>query len=162
VLQLADPSKPYVVTCDASDIGVGAVLEQESGHGPHPVAFASRKFFSAERIILCMNGSCSPLSTRSRNGARTCMVVVPSSKRTIIHCVIWILLAKGNLFRTPPCPRPDRIVPLDYAHWILFPTADLASKYDVVTGEGFPHRGFSLSPPLQGMIPLIRTTSTLP
>jgi hypothetical protein len=29
--------------------------------------------------ILCMNGSFSPLSTGSRNGARTCMVVVSSS-----------------------------------------------------------------------------------
>ena len=48
VLQLADPSKPYIVTCDASDIGIGAVLEQESEHGPHPIAFASRKLSSAE------------------------------------------------------------------------------------------------------------------
>jgi hypothetical protein len=49
VLQLADPTKPYVVTCDASDLGIGAVLEQEQDDGPHPVAFASRKLSSAER-----------------------------------------------------------------------------------------------------------------
>ena len=48
VLQLADPSKQYIVTCDASDIGIGAVMEQESEHGPHPVAFASRKLSSAK------------------------------------------------------------------------------------------------------------------
>jgi RNase H-like domain found in reverse transcriptase len=48
VLQLADSSKPYIVTCDASDIGIGAVLEQEGEHGSHPVAFASRKLSSAE------------------------------------------------------------------------------------------------------------------
>jgi hypothetical protein len=53
---------------------------------------------------------------------------------------------------------PDRIGPLAYAHWVWFPVADLASKYDIVTAEGFPHRGFSLSPPLQGMLPLVRTT----
>jgi hypothetical protein len=41
VLQLADSSKPYIVTCDASDIGIGEVLEQEGEHGSHPVAFAS-------------------------------------------------------------------------------------------------------------------------
>jgi RNase H-like domain found in reverse transcriptase len=49
VLQLADSSKPYIVTCDASDIGIGAVLEQEGEHGSHPVAFASRKLSNAEK-----------------------------------------------------------------------------------------------------------------
>jgi hypothetical protein len=49
VLQLADPAKPYIVTCDASDVGIGAVLEQESENGPNPVAFASRKLSGAER-----------------------------------------------------------------------------------------------------------------
>jgi hypothetical protein len=48
VLQLADSSKPYIVTCDACDIGIGAVLEQEGEHGSHPIAFASRKLSSAE------------------------------------------------------------------------------------------------------------------
>jgi hypothetical protein len=48
VLQLADSSKPYILTCDASDIGIGALLEQEGEHGPHPVAFASRKPSSSE------------------------------------------------------------------------------------------------------------------
>jgi RNase H-like domain found in reverse transcriptase len=49
VLQLADFSKPYIVTCDASDIGIDAVLEQEGERGSHPVAFASRKLSSAEK-----------------------------------------------------------------------------------------------------------------
>jgi RNase H-like domain found in reverse transcriptase len=49
LLQLADSSKPYVVTCDTSDIGIGAVLEQEGEHGSHPVAFASRKHSSAQK-----------------------------------------------------------------------------------------------------------------
>jgi RNase H-like domain found in reverse transcriptase/Reverse transcriptase (RNA-dependent DNA polymerase) len=49
VFQLADSSKPYIVTCDASDIGIGAVLEQEGEHGSHPVAFASRKLSNAEK-----------------------------------------------------------------------------------------------------------------
>jgi RNase H-like domain found in reverse transcriptase len=40
VLQLADSSKSYIVTCDASVIGIGAVLDQEGEHGSHPVAFA--------------------------------------------------------------------------------------------------------------------------
>jgi RNase H-like domain found in reverse transcriptase len=49
---LADPSKPYIVTCDQSYIGIGAVLEQESEHVPHPVAFASRKLSIAEKNYL--------------------------------------------------------------------------------------------------------------
>jgi RNase H-like domain found in reverse transcriptase len=49
VLQLADSYKPYIVTCDASDIGIGAVLEQKGEHGYHPVAFASRKLSGAEK-----------------------------------------------------------------------------------------------------------------
>jgi hypothetical protein len=37
---------------------------------------------------------------------------------------------------------PDRIGPFAYAHWVWLPVADLASKYDIVTGEGFPHKVF--------------------
>jgi hypothetical protein len=48
VLQLADPAERYIVTCDASDVGIGVVLEQESENGPHSVAFASRKLSGAE------------------------------------------------------------------------------------------------------------------
>jgi RNase H-like domain found in reverse transcriptase/Reverse transcriptase (RNA-dependent DNA polymerase)/Integrase zinc binding domain/Chromo (CHRromatin Organisation MOdifier) domain/gag-polyprotein putative aspartyl protease len=43
-LSPADPSKPYVVTTDASDVGLGAVLEQDG----KPVAFESRKLHGAE------------------------------------------------------------------------------------------------------------------
>jgi hypothetical protein len=49
VLQLADPAKPYIVTCDASDVENGAVLKHKGENGPHPVAFASRKFSGAEK-----------------------------------------------------------------------------------------------------------------
>jgi RNase H-like domain found in reverse transcriptase len=49
VLQLADSSKRYIVTCDVSDICISAVLEQEGENGPHPVAFASRKISSADK-----------------------------------------------------------------------------------------------------------------
>jgi RNase H-like domain found in reverse transcriptase len=49
VFQLADSSKPCIVTCDASDIRIGAVLEQKGEHGSHPDAFASRKLSSAEK-----------------------------------------------------------------------------------------------------------------
>jgi RNase H-like domain found in reverse transcriptase len=38
-----------VVTTDVSDVGFGAVLEQEYDDGLHPVAYASRKLNSAEQ-----------------------------------------------------------------------------------------------------------------
>jgi RNase H-like domain found in reverse transcriptase len=49
VLKIADAALDYVVTSDASDVGIGAVLEQEYDDGLHPVAYASRKLNSAEQ-----------------------------------------------------------------------------------------------------------------
>jgi RNase H-like domain found in reverse transcriptase len=49
VLKIADPALEYVVTTDASDVGIGAVVEQEYDDGLHPVAYASRKLNSAEQ-----------------------------------------------------------------------------------------------------------------
>ena len=43
VLKHPDPTQPFVVEVDASDVGVGAVLSQRVGSPPklHPVAFYS-------------------------------------------------------------------------------------------------------------------------
>jgi hypothetical protein len=41
VLRSPDPDLPYVVTTDASDFAVGAVLSQDDGAGDRPVAFTS-------------------------------------------------------------------------------------------------------------------------
>jgi RNase H-like domain found in reverse transcriptase/Reverse transcriptase (RNA-dependent DNA polymerase) len=49
VLRLPDASKPYVVTTDAINHGIGGVLEQEWEDGNHPVAFISRKLNDAEK-----------------------------------------------------------------------------------------------------------------
>ena len=42
VLHLPDFEKQFVVTTDASDMAVGAILEQNFGFGLQPIAFASR------------------------------------------------------------------------------------------------------------------------
>jgi len=44
VLQTFDPSKPVVLTTDASELAIGAVISQDD----HPVAFHSRKLSGAE------------------------------------------------------------------------------------------------------------------
>ncbi|GBG59801.1 hypothetical protein CBR_g54903 [Chara braunii] len=41
VLKVADPSLPFVVTTDASQYGIGAVLQQDDGNGYRPVEFMS-------------------------------------------------------------------------------------------------------------------------
>ncbi len=43
ILRLFDPTLPTIVTTDASDIALGAVLSQLDEHGERPVAFESRK-----------------------------------------------------------------------------------------------------------------------
>ena len=48
ILLLPDFDRPFVITTDASDAAVGAILEQNQGRGLQPVAFASRKLNSTE------------------------------------------------------------------------------------------------------------------
>ncbi|GBG67270.1 hypothetical protein CBR_g88559 [Chara braunii] len=43
VLKVADPSLPIVVTMDASQYGIGAVLQQDDGNGYRPIEFMSAR-----------------------------------------------------------------------------------------------------------------------
>ncbi|GBG72394.1 hypothetical protein CBR_g11972 [Chara braunii] len=43
VLKVADPSLPFVVTTDASQYGIGAVLQQDDGNGYRPVEIMSTR-----------------------------------------------------------------------------------------------------------------------
>ena len=48
VLRLPDFDHQFVVTTDASDVAIGAILQQDVGSGLQPIAFASRKLQQAE------------------------------------------------------------------------------------------------------------------
>ena len=48
VLLIPDPSRPFVVSTDASGFAIGAVLQQDQGDGLQPVAFLSKKMLPAE------------------------------------------------------------------------------------------------------------------
>ena len=48
VLRLPDFEHQFVVTTDASDVAIGAILQQDVGMGLQPIAFASRKLQQAE------------------------------------------------------------------------------------------------------------------
>ncbi|GBG58708.1 hypothetical protein CBR_g109 [Chara braunii] len=50
VLKVADPSLPFVVTTDASQYGIGAVLQQDDGNGYRPVEFMSARMPS-EKVV---------------------------------------------------------------------------------------------------------------
>lgn len=48
VLAYLDESLPFVIAADASDLAVGAVLQQDQGKGLQPIAYFSRKLHGAE------------------------------------------------------------------------------------------------------------------
>ena len=48
VLLLADPTKPYIIHCDASGFAVGACLMQDQGQGLQPISYISCKMKDAE------------------------------------------------------------------------------------------------------------------
>jgi Reverse transcriptase (RNA-dependent DNA polymerase)/RNase H-like domain found in reverse transcriptase len=41
ILVIPDPKKPFTVTTDASSFALGAVLQQDQGNGPQPIAYTS-------------------------------------------------------------------------------------------------------------------------
>ncbi|GBG64739.1 hypothetical protein CBR_g46696 [Chara braunii] len=54
VLEVADPSLPFVITTDASQYGIGAVLQQDDDNGYRPVEFMSARMPS-EKVATSTN-----------------------------------------------------------------------------------------------------------
>ncbi len=52
ILQSPDFSREFVVNTDASEVAVGAVLQQDFGRGLQPIAYESQKLSDAERRYL--------------------------------------------------------------------------------------------------------------
>ena len=48
-LLIPDPNRTFLLTTDASEVALGAVLAQNQGNGFQPIAFESRKLTSAEK-----------------------------------------------------------------------------------------------------------------
>lgn len=70
VLASPDFSNPFVIQCDASDSGVGAVLYQENEGMEHPIAYASKSLNAAKGNILLRKMSLSVCCFGWRNFAR--------------------------------------------------------------------------------------------
>ena len=58
VLRLPDLDIPFILQTDASDIGVGAVLLQESEGVKFPIAFASKKLLPREKNYSVIEKEC--------------------------------------------------------------------------------------------------------
>ena len=58
ILKLPDQSKPYVLRTDASDVGLGAVLMQETDGKLFPVSFASKKLNGAQQKYSAIEKEC--------------------------------------------------------------------------------------------------------
>ena len=48
ILHLPDFERQFIITINASDVPIGAILEQDFGSGLQPIAFSSRKLNSTE------------------------------------------------------------------------------------------------------------------
>ena len=48
ILRLPDFERQFVITTDASDVAIKAILEQDFGSGLQPIAFSSQKLNSME------------------------------------------------------------------------------------------------------------------
>ena len=58
ILHLPNDKKQFILRTDASDTGIGAILLQEHGGRPPPIAFASKKLSPRERRFSAIEKGC--------------------------------------------------------------------------------------------------------
>ncbi|XP_033758666.1 uncharacterized protein LOC117340982 [Pecten maximus] len=58
ILRLPDLEKTFTLRTDASDLGIGAILLQDTDDEMHPIAYASRKLLPRERRYSVMEKEC--------------------------------------------------------------------------------------------------------
>ena len=71
VLQLPDFDREFVVTTDASEVSVGAILQQDQGNGLQPVSYESRKLNPAETRYSAYERELLGITWASANGGIT-------------------------------------------------------------------------------------------
>jgi hypothetical protein len=85
ILTIARPDLPFVLSTDASDVAIGAVLEQEQEGVCKVVAYASRKLYEAERNYSVTERECLffPLHIGFLTFISICMVYTSLWSRTM-------------------------------------------------------------------------------
>ena len=95
VLLLPDPTKPFVVTTDASEFAIGACLSQDQGNGDQPVAYESRKLSPAEQNYPTHEKELLAIV----HAIRTWKIYLESQKFTVItdHASLEYIKTQSNL-----------------------------------------------------------------
>ena len=82
VLCIPDQDHPFTVMTNASDFAVGAVLMQDQGQGPQPVAFTSRKMNPAEQNYAAHEKETLTIMHASRSGKFTWKNIISQCSQT--------------------------------------------------------------------------------
>ncbi|CAM4387429.1 unnamed protein product [Lepidochelys olivacea] len=86
VLRAPDFDKPFLVTTDASECGVGAVLMQEEPNQKfHPVVFLSKRCLRGKATGQSVKRNVTPLSTLWKSYAHTFGDSVSTCKPTMLR-----------------------------------------------------------------------------
>ncbi|GBG89430.1 hypothetical protein CBR_g49221 [Chara braunii] len=110
VLKVADPSLPFVVTTDASQYGIGAVLQQDDDNGYRPVEFMPTrmpsekvlpamlivKAYAAERVEMERFRSLAAVDLSARLEKKRCKAMMPLAITGVYAITVMVLFAAGT------------------------------------------------------------------